>query len=106
MPGDLRPISPRGSLGHRQANDEAEGAAPPQRLGLEEACTVRIWSQDACSGAPLVVGGRASAFRFSGRYGVSGVGILLLGHEVSGTDWQILGRAMLSITTMVPVWQC
>jgi hypothetical protein len=27
-------------------------------------------------------------------------------HDVSGVGWQILGRAMQSITTMVPVWQC
>lgn len=29
-----------------------------------------------------------------------------LGHDVSGTGWQILVGAMLSITTMMPVWQC
>ena len=34
------------------------------------------------------------------------VGALTRGHDVSGTGWQILGRAMQSITTMVPVWQC
>jgi hypothetical protein len=29
-----------------------------------------------------------------------------LGHDVSGTSWQILVRAMLFITTMMPAWQC
>ena len=29
-------------------------------------------------------------------------GVSLLGHEVSGTGRQTLGRMMLSITTMVP----
>ena len=29
-----------------------------------------------------------------------------LGHDVSGTSWQILVRAMLLITTMMPAWQC
>ncbi len=29
----------------------------------------------------------------------------ILGHDVSGTGWQILGRAMQSIITMVPIWQ-
>jgi hypothetical protein len=28
------------------------------------------------------------------------------GHDVSGTGRQILERAMQSITTMMPVWQC
>ena len=27
-------------------------------------------------------------------------------HDVSGSDWQILARAMQPITTMMPVWQC
>jgi hypothetical protein len=31
---------------------------------------------------------------------------LILGHDVSRTGWQIMGRAMQSITTMMPVWQC
>jgi hypothetical protein len=35
-----------------------------------------------------------------------GVGTLIAGHDVSGIGWQNLGRAMQSITTMVPVWQC
>jgi hypothetical protein len=30
------------------------------------------------------------------------VGPLTRGHDVSGTGWQIVGRAMRSITTMVP----
>jgi len=34
------------------------------------------------------------------------VGALIPGHDVFGTGWQILGRAMQSITTMVPVRQC
>ena len=29
-----------------------------------------------------------------------------LDHDVSGTSWQILVRAMLLITTMMPAWQC
>jgi hypothetical protein len=29
-----------------------------------------------------------------------------LGHDVSGTSCQILVRAMLLITTMMPAWQC
>jgi hypothetical protein len=33
------------------------------------------------------------------------VGAPISGHDVSGTGWQTLGRAMQSITTMVPVWQ-
>jgi hypothetical protein len=33
------------------------------------------------------------------------VGMPIPGHDVSGTGWQTLGRAMQSITTMVPVWQ-
>jgi hypothetical protein len=33
-------------------------------------------------------------------------GAAIPGHDVSGTGWQILGRAMQSITTMMPVWQC
>jgi len=28
-----------------------------------------------------------------------------LDHDVSGTSWQILVRAMLLITTMMPAWQ-
>ena len=31
---------------------------------------------------------------------------LVRGHDVSGTAWQTLGRAMQSTTTMMPVWQC
>jgi hypothetical protein len=31
------------------------------------------------------------------------VGELILGHDVSGTGWQTMGRAMQSITTMMPV---
>jgi len=34
------------------------------------------------------------------------VGPLIRGHDVSGTGWQIVGRAMRSITTIVPTWQC
>src|SRR5271166_4526804 len=34
------------------------------------------------------------------------VGSLIPGHDVSGTGWQTVGRAMQSITTMVPIWQC
>ena len=30
----------------------------------------------------------------------------MLGHDVSGTGWQTPDRAMQSITTMMPVWQC
>jgi hypothetical protein len=33
------------------------------------------------------------------------VGAAMPGHGVSGTGWQILGRAMQSIITMVPIWQ-
>jgi hypothetical protein len=33
-------------------------------------------------------------------------GTRLGGHDVSGAGWQVLGRAMQSIVTMVPVWQC
>jgi hypothetical protein len=33
------------------------------------------------------------------------VGAPIPGHDVSGTDWQTLGGAMQSITTIVPVWQ-
>jgi hypothetical protein len=33
-------------------------------------------------------------------------GTPILDHDVSRTGWQILGRAMQSITTMMPVWQC
>ena len=33
------------------------------------------------------------------------VGAPIQGHDVSGTGWQTLGRAMQSITTMVPIWQ-
>ena len=33
------------------------------------------------------------------------VGAAMPGHDVSGTGWQILGRAMQSIITMVPIWQ-
>src|ERR1700759_5724964 len=32
------------------------------------------------------------------------VGASILGHDVSGTGRQILGRAMQSVTTMMPVW--
>jgi hypothetical protein len=34
------------------------------------------------------------------------VGAVIPGHDVSGTGWQILGRATQSITTMMPEWQC
>ena len=34
---------------------------------------------------------------------VCAVGTSLLGHDVSGTSRQTVGRMMLSITTMVPV---
>ncbi|MDT7815564.1 MAG: hypothetical protein QOJ42_5480 [Acidobacteriaceae bacterium] len=34
------------------------------------------------------------------------IGTPILGHDVSGTGRQTLGRAMQSITTMMPVWQC
>ena len=34
------------------------------------------------------------------------VGTPARGHDVSGTGWQTLSRAMQSITTMMPVWQC
>ena len=34
------------------------------------------------------------------------VGTAILDHDVSGAGWQTVGRAMQSITTMVPVWQC
>jgi hypothetical protein len=44
---------------------------------------------------------------------VHAVGKPISDHDVSGTGWQTLGdrareggRAMQSITTMVPVWQC
>ncbi len=33
-------------------------------------------------------------------------GAPVLDHDVSGAGWQIFGRAMQSITTMMPVWQC
>jgi hypothetical protein len=33
-------------------------------------------------------------------------GTPILYHDVSRTGWRILGRAMQSITTMMPVWQC
>ena len=35
-----------------------------------------------------------------------GVGTPISGHDVSGTGWQTLGRAMQPTTTMTPVWQC
>src|SRR5208337_4331051 len=34
------------------------------------------------------------------------VGASIPGHDVSGAGRQTLGRAMQSITTMMPVWQC
>ena len=34
------------------------------------------------------------------------VGTAILDHDVSGAGWQTVGRAMQSITTMVPEWQC
>jgi hypothetical protein len=34
------------------------------------------------------------------------VGALIPGHDVSRIGRQTLGRAMQSITTMIPVWQC
>jgi hypothetical protein len=34
-----------------------------------------------------------------------GIGAAISGHDVSGTGWQISGRAMQSMTTMVPIWQ-
>jgi hypothetical protein len=34
------------------------------------------------------------------------IGALIPGHDVSRIDRHILGRAMQSITTMIPVWQC
>lgn len=37
---------------------------------------------------------------------IDAVGAPGLGHDVFGTGWQIVGRAMQSITTMMPVWQC
>jgi hypothetical protein len=33
------------------------------------------------------------------------VGAAIPGHDVFGTGWQILGRAMQSIITMMPIWQ-
>src|SRR5580692_3342718 len=33
------------------------------------------------------------------------VGAVIPSHDVSGTGWQILGRATQSITTMMPEWQ-
>ena len=49
---------------------------------------------------------RASASRSGGRFRLHAVGTPISGHDVSGTGWQTLGRAMQSITTMMPVWQC
>jgi hypothetical protein len=40
------------------------------------------------------------------RQALHAVGMPIVDHDVSGTGWQTLGRAMQSITTMVPVWQC
>jgi hypothetical protein len=34
------------------------------------------------------------------------VGTSILDHDVFGTGWQTMGRAMQSITIIVPVWQC
>src|ERR1700712_1000396 len=32
------------------------------------------------------------------------VGTPISGHDISGAGWQTVGRAMQSITTMIPVW--
>ena len=52
------------------------------------------------------VAAQASHYRSGGRFGLHAVGTPIPGHDVSGTGWQTLGRAMQSITTMMPVWQC
>jgi len=45
---------------------------------------------------------QASPPRSGGRFGFCAVGTSLLGHHVSGTGRQTVGRMMLWITTMVP----
>jgi hypothetical protein len=48
---------------------------------------------------------QASRPRSGGRFCFARFGRLVWAHDVSGTGWQTLGRAMQSITTMVPIWQ-
>ena len=61
----------------------------------------------------LTISGHPSGCRWTSRpipiwraLPVHAGGVLILGHDVFGTAWQTLGRAMQSTTTMMPVWQC
>ena len=47
--------------------------------------------------------GASAPPRPGGRFGFARLETSLLGHDVSGTSRQTVGRMMLSITTMVPV---
>ena len=58
------------------------------------------------TGAPTTQAAQASRPRSGGRFGFARFGRSVGAHDVSGSDWQILARAMQPITTMMPVWQC
>ena len=50
----------------------------------------------------MALAAQASPLPPAGRFGFCTVGTSLLGHDVSRTGRQTVGRMMLSITTMVP----
>ncbi len=58
------------------------------------------------TGAPTTQAAQASRPRSGGRFCFARFGRPVGAHDVSGSDWQILARAMQPITTMMPVWQC
>ena len=73
---------------------------------VERTCIAGNRPFNRSSGAPVAVAAQASPSRPGGQFGFVRSGSPIPGHDVSGTGWQTLGRAMQSITTMMPVWQC
>ena len=89
-------------VGHRGIPDGGlEAFAVPTRLSSgEHSLDLTIWPSGWNADGARGASAPAPAWR---ALRVRAVGTSLLGHDVSGTSRQTVGRMMLSITTMVPV---
>ena len=92
--------------------DATTGQSEGQRAGIRRAKRAfeRCHSRDLAALPPFsaIRGRRGTSVATPIRRALRGqaAGAPVLDHDVSGAGWQIFGRAMQSITTMMPVWQC
>ena len=87
-------------------SDRATGRHRLHQTSLRAIIKTGIWLLGPRSAASVGRRGASVATPIWRAVRPHAVGTPIPGHDVSGTGWQILGGAIQSITTMMPVWQC